>query len=60
LEQGADRVVLVNNDATVAPNVIEGFGQAIVHRPTAGLLCGEAVLRRSLAQDLGCSPPLVR
>lgn len=41
LERGAEWVVLVNNDATVAPDVIEGFEQAIARRPSAGVLAGK-------------------
>jgi hypothetical protein len=40
LEMGADWVVLLNNDATVAPDVIEGFERAMAARPRAGLLAG--------------------
>lgn len=41
LELGARWVVLVNNDATVAPDLIEGFERAIAERPAAGLLAGK-------------------
>jgi GT2 family glycosyltransferase len=41
LEHGARWVVLVNNDATVAPDVIEGFEQAMRERPRAGILAGK-------------------
>jgi hypothetical protein len=41
LERDAQWVVLVNNDATVAPDVIEGFEQAIARRPDAGVLAGK-------------------
>jgi GT2 family glycosyltransferase len=41
LEQGARWVMLVNNDATVAPDVVEGFLQAQVERPRAGILAGK-------------------
>jgi GT2 family glycosyltransferase len=41
LEHGACWVVLVNNDATVAPDVIEGFIQASEARPRAGILAGK-------------------
>ena len=40
LEHGAEWVVLVNNDATVAPDVIGGFAAAARARPDAGLLAG--------------------
>jgi GT2 family glycosyltransferase len=41
LEHGAQRVMLVNNDATVAPEVIEGFERAARERPRAGILAGK-------------------
>ena len=41
LEAGADWVVLVNNDAAVAPDAIDGFERAIDARPRAGLLAGK-------------------
>jgi hypothetical protein len=41
LEQGARWVMLVNNDATVAPDVVEGFLQAQAERPHAGILAGK-------------------
>jgi GT2 family glycosyltransferase len=41
LDRGADWIVLVNNDATVAPDVIEGFEQAASERPSAGILAGK-------------------
>jgi hypothetical protein len=41
LERGARWVMLVNNDATVAPDVIEGFERAIARRPRAGILAGK-------------------
>jgi GT2 family glycosyltransferase len=41
LEHGAQWAMLVNNDATVAPDVIEGFEQAIARRPRAGILAGK-------------------
>ena len=37
----ADWVVLVNNDATVAADVIEGFAEAAAARPDAGILAGK-------------------
>jgi hypothetical protein len=41
LEQGASWIMLVNNDATVAADVIEGFEQAARERPRAGILAGK-------------------
>jgi GT2 family glycosyltransferase len=41
LEHGASWVVLVNNDATVAADVIEGFEVAARERPRAGILAGK-------------------
>jgi GT2 family glycosyltransferase len=41
LESGADWMMLVNNDATVAPDVIEGFQVAAQARPRAGILAGK-------------------
>jgi GT2 family glycosyltransferase len=41
LEHGARWVVLVNNDATVASDVIDGFEQAARERPDAGILAGK-------------------
>lgn len=41
MEEGADWVVLVNNDATVAPDLIDGFEQATRARPDAGILAGK-------------------
>jgi GT2 family glycosyltransferase len=41
LEQGARWVALVNNDATVAPDVIDGFELAARERPNAGILAGK-------------------
>ena len=40
LEAGARWVVLVNNDATVQPDVIDGFERAAQRRPDAGILAG--------------------
>lgn len=39
--QGAQWVVLVNNDATVAADVIDGFAAAATVRPDAGILAGK-------------------
>jgi GT2 family glycosyltransferase len=41
LGQGAEWVVLINNDATVAPDVIQGFEAAVRVRPQAGMLAGK-------------------
>lgn len=41
LQQGSDWVVLVNNDATVEPDLIDGFEQALRFRPDAGILAGK-------------------
>lgn len=41
LKNGADWVVLVNNDATVAPDLIDGFERAARARPDAGILAGK-------------------
>lgn len=41
LDSGARWIVLVNNDATVAADVIEGFERAIAVRPRAGILAGK-------------------
>jgi GT2 family glycosyltransferase len=41
LEHGAGWVALVNNDATVAEDVIEGFERAARERPRAGMLAGK-------------------
>ena len=41
LRSGARWMALVNNDATVAPDVIDGFERAIAVRPDAGLLGGK-------------------
>ena len=41
LERGAQWVVLVNNDATVAGDVVEGFQQAAREFPRAGILAGK-------------------
>jgi GT2 family glycosyltransferase len=38
---GADWVMLVNNDATVAPDVIDGFAAAAASDPRAGMLAGK-------------------
>jgi GT2 family glycosyltransferase len=41
LEQGAGWVVLLNNDATIAPDAIDGFEAAAAQRPDAGVLAGK-------------------
>ncbi len=41
LDQGSDWVVLVNNDATVEPDLIDGFERAAALRPDAGVLAGK-------------------
>lgn len=41
LDLGAEWVILVNNDATVAPHFIAGFERVIEQHPTAGLLAGK-------------------
>jgi GT2 family glycosyltransferase len=41
LEHGASWVALVNNDATVGADVIEGFERAARERPRAGILAGK-------------------
>lgn len=41
LEHGADWIVLVNNDATVAPDTISGFERTARARPRAGILAGK-------------------
>ncbi|HTW42723.1 MAG TPA: glycosyltransferase family 2 protein [Solirubrobacteraceae bacterium] len=41
LERGARWMMLVNNDATVAPDVIDGFARAARVHPRAGILAGK-------------------
>jgi GT2 family glycosyltransferase len=41
LDGGAEWMMLVNNDATVAPDVVEGFQRAAHARPDAGILAGK-------------------
>jgi GT2 family glycosyltransferase len=41
LEHGAEWVVLVNNDATVAPDFIDGFAAVAAAHPDAGILAGK-------------------
>lgn len=41
LEGRAEWVMLVNNDATVAPDVIDAFERVIAQRPRAGILAGK-------------------
>ncbi len=54
LEHGAQRVVLVNNDATVAPDVIEGFEQAITRATCRGHPGWQGLLCRPAAGGLVC------
>ena len=44
LDQGAGWVVLVNNDATIAPDAIQGFAAAAERHPRAGILAGKVLL----------------
>jgi GT2 family glycosyltransferase len=44
LETGARWVMLVNNDAVVAADVLEGFERAARQRPRAGILAGKVYL----------------
>jgi GT2 family glycosyltransferase len=44
LERGSDWLMLVNNDATVAPDVVAGFEAAAAVRPRAGILAGKVFL----------------
>jgi GT2 family glycosyltransferase len=41
IDDDADWVMLVNNDATVAPDVIDGFARAAECDPRAGILAGK-------------------
>jgi hypothetical protein len=41
LERDAEWVLLVNNDATVAEDVVDGFERVIRERPLAGVLAGK-------------------
>lgn len=41
LEHDARWMMLVNNDASVAPDVVEGFERAVAARPHAGILAGK-------------------
>jgi GT2 family glycosyltransferase len=41
LQNGAGWIVLVNNDATVAPDVIDGFERALQARRRTGILAGK-------------------
>lgn len=45
LELGAEWVVLVNNDATVAPDVIDAFRESARRFPQAGVLAGKVYYR---------------
>lgn len=44
LSQGAEWVVLVNNDAVVAPDAIAGFAAAAEQHPEAGMIAGKLYL----------------
>jgi GT2 family glycosyltransferase len=41
LADGAEWVVLVNNDAVIAPDALAGFAAAAEHHPDAGVLAGK-------------------
>ena len=43
LDQGARWVVLVNNDATIAPDAIQGFAAAAERHQRAGILAGKVL-----------------
>ncbi len=43
LEHGADWVVLLNNDATIAPDALEAFDRAVAAHPDAGVLAGKVL-----------------
>jgi GT2 family glycosyltransferase len=43
LEQGAQWIVLLNNDATIAPDAIDAFEAAAAERPRAGILGGKVL-----------------
>jgi GT2 family glycosyltransferase len=43
LEDGADWIVLLNSDATIAPDAIDGFEAAAASRPSAGILAGKVL-----------------
>jgi GT2 family glycosyltransferase len=43
LERGADWVVLLNNDATIAPDAIDAFERVTLERPHAGVLGGKVL-----------------
>jgi GT2 family glycosyltransferase len=44
LEQGAEWVVLINNDATIAPDAIATFAAEAARHPRAGVLAGKLYL----------------
>jgi GT2 family glycosyltransferase len=46
LEAGADWVVLLNNDATLAPDAIDAFERAAAEHPRAGLLSGKVLFKQ--------------
>ena len=52
LEHGARWVVLVNNDATVAPDVIDGFARGAARAAARGHPRRQGLLRRPAADDL--------
>jgi GT2 family glycosyltransferase len=45
LERGAAWVVLLNNDATIAPDAIDGFERAAAEHPRAGILSGKVLFQ---------------
>jgi GT2 family glycosyltransferase len=45
LERGASWVVLLNNDAAIAPDAIGAFERAAAGRPRAGILSGKVLFR---------------
>ena len=46
LERGARWVVLLNNDATIAPDAIDAFERAAAGRPRAGILSGKVLFQQ--------------
>jgi len=45
LDRGARWVVLLNNDAVIAPDAIDGFERAAVEHPRAGILSGKVLFQ---------------
>jgi GT2 family glycosyltransferase len=45
LERGADWIVLLNNDATIAPDAITAFERAAADHPRAGILSGKVLFQ---------------